>query len=606
MSAADAAKYKKLQLRDHIYQIPDTYIGSVSSTDIESFIYDDEEAKMVKREVKYVPGLYKIYDEIVVNAIDHSTRMKIGMADGKIKEGKPVKNIHINVDKKTGQISVMNDGDGIDIEKHPDYDNVWIPELLFGELLTSSNYNQDEEKLVGGKNGLGSTLTNVFSKEFLVETLDHRRKKLYTQRFSNNMLEKDKPVIKASSKGPYTKITFTPDYERFGMKGMTENMFQLFRKRAFDVCACTDSSVNVFFNDTKLLAKDFEKYVDLYIGSDKTERPRSYEATIDNRWEIVASFSESNTFEQVSFVNGINTLRGGKHVDYIASQIVKTLVEMAAKKKKEVKPQHIKDNLIVFVKSLIVNPSFDSQTKETLTTPSSKFGSKCDLSDKFMDKVYKCGIVDKAASLTAFHDQKKIAKTDGKKVSRIIVPKLDDATLAGTKSSHECTLILTEGDSAKSMAIAGLSVIGRDKYGVFPLRGKILNAKDAVEKKIAENEEIKSLKKILGLENKKDYSTTGVSPLRYGSIMILTDQDHDGRHIKALLFVLFQSQWHSLYKTAGFVKSMLTPMVKVIKKSNKDNNKDNKDKETLSFYNVPDYDKWRETIGSNVSSWQVK
>ena len=596
MAGADAAKYKKLQLREHIYTLPDTYIGSVVSTTIDSFIYDD--TSMVKKELTYVPGLYKIYDEAVVNAVDHATRMKMAIASGKIKDGKPVKAIHIDVNKATGQISVMNDGDGIDIEKHPEYENVWIPELIFGELLTSTNYNQDEEKVIGGKNGIGSKTTNIFSKEFTVETVDHRRKKLYTQRFSNNMVNKDAPTIKASSKAPYTKITFTPDYERFGLKGMTEDIFQLFRKRAFDACACTDSSVAVYFNGVKLVAKDFEKYVDLYIGSDKTERPRAYEATTDGRWEVVATWSDNGQFDQVSFVNGINTIRGGKHVDYISAQITKTMVEMAAKKKKDVKPQHIKDNLMVFVKALIVNPSFDSQTKETLTTPIAKFGSKCELNDKFMAKVYNSGIVEKAASLTAFHDQKKAAKTDGKKVSRILVPKLDDANLAGTKHSHECTLILTEGDSAKSMAIAGLSVVGRDKYGVFPLRGKILNAKDAADKKIAENEEIKNLKKIIGLENKKDYTTTGVTPLRYGSIMILTDQDPDGSHIKALLFALFQSLWPSLYKMPGFVKSMLTPIVKATKKG--------ATPLTMSFYNTTDYEKWRDALGGDAASWQVK
>ena len=175
-----------------------------------------------------------------------------------------------------------------------------------------------------------------------------------------------------------------------------------------------------------------------------------------------------------------------------------------AKKKKVVKSQHIKDNLFVFVKALIVNPSFDSQSKETLTTPVAKFGSKCDLSDKFFDKLYKSGIVDKALSITEFYDKKKLVKTDGKKISRIIVPKLDDANFAGTKQSSECTLILTEGDSAKTMAISGLSVIGRDKYGVFPLRGKILNVKDATLQKISDNNEITAIKKIMGLEQKKN------------------------------------------------------------------------------------------------------
>ena len=134
-------------------------------------------------------------------------------------------------------------------------------------------------------------------------------------------------------------------------------------------------------------------------------------------------------------------------------------------------------------------------------------------------------------------------KTDGKKKSTIRgIPKLDDANWAGGPKSDQCTLILTEGDSAKSLAISGLEIIGRDKYGVFPLRGKVLNVKGEdknISKKIADNAEITNLKKILGLQSDKKYQST--KDLRYGSVMLMTDQDEDGSHIKGLLFNLFQS-----------------------------------------------------------------
>jgi DNA topoisomerase-2 len=266
-----------------------------------------------------------------------------------------------------------------------------------------------------------------------------------------------------------------------------------------------------------------------------------------------------------------------------------------SKKKKAVKAQHIKDNLFVFVKALIVNPSFDSQSKETLTTPVAKFGSKCELSEKFYDKLFKIGIVDKALSITEFYDKKKLVKTDGKKISRIIVPKLDDANLAGTKDSADCTLILTEGDSAKTLAVAGLSIIGRDKYGVFPLRGKILNVKDATLQKITDNNEITAIKKILGLEQNKKY--TDLSQLRYGSIMIMTDQDHDGSHIKGLIFNIFQSMWHELYEISGFLTSMLTPIIKAT------NSRGN---EIIEFYNMSDYERWSETDVAKNGSWKIK
>ena len=513
-------KYKKHTLLTHIREIPDTYIGSIEPHPLTTYLYHPESQRFAEETISYVPGFYKIFDEVLVNALDQVARLTNDIQSGKT-DVRPVKTIKVAIDRVTGWITVTNDGDGIDIEKHSGYDNIWIPELIFGELLTGTNYDTSEERLWGGKNGYGAKLANIFSKEFIVETIDHRRKKMYSQRFYDNMEHRDKATVKAASKAPYTTVKFLPDYARFGMKGMDADTVRLFERRVYDACATTPTTVAVYFNDTKLDIKDFEKYSDLFIGT-KDEKPRATES--QDRWEVLATVSDDGQFHQVSFVNGINTLKGGRHVDYITNQITKKLVEIAAsKKKKDIKPQHIKDNLWVFVKASIVNPAFDSQTKENLTTQVTKFGSKCELSDKFFDKLIKTGILDKAVSLTEFHDKKKLTKTDGKKTSRIFVPKLDDANDAGTKNSRHCTLILTEGDSAKSMAIAGLSVVGRDRYGVFPLRGKILNVKDVATKKIMENEEITNIKKILGLTQGKEYSS--VDDLRYGKIMIMTDQD---------------------------------------------------------------------------------
>ena len=587
-------KYKKHELRDHIYVLPAMYIGSADLTIAETYIYDDTSKRMIKKELSYVPGLYKIFDEIIVNAIDQTTRLNMSYAP---KDAKQVKNIWVTINKETGEISVTNDGDGIDIDKHPEH-KVWIPELIFGELLTSTNYDQSQEKRAGGTHGIGAKATNIFSKDMVVETVDWRNKKIYKQRFFNNMKEREPAIVKAYSKTPFTRITFTPDYARFGIKGMTDDIYELFKKRVYDCCATTPASVTDYFNDVKLEAKTFERYTDLYLG-DKVAWPRAYEASADGYWEVVATYSEHGVFDQVSFVNGINTIRGGKHVDYISNQIAKNLVDMMAKKKKTATVQHIKANLMVFIKSSIVNPAFDSQSKETLNTPVTKFGSKFEVSDKFMAALYKTGIADRASSLTAFHDTKKASKTDGKKTSRIIVPKLDDANLAGTKYSEECTLCLTEGDSARTMAIAGLSVVGRDRYGVFPLRGKMLNVKDAALTKISQNEEITNLKKILGLEQGKNYADK--SSLRYGKIMILTDQDVDGYHIKGLLFNIFESLWPTLYKMDGFLTAMMTPIIKVFNKSTD---------ESHVFYNESDYEKWKitkEKSGVNaMKGWNMK
>ena len=587
-------KYKKMSQVEHILELPDTYIGSTQMSETLVYTYCKDTNMMVKKNINIVPGLFKIYDEILVNANDQYVRLK-NLKTAQYK----VTTIKVNISED--EISVMNDGDGIDIQLHKEH-NVYIPELIFGHLLTSTNYDKDEEKVTGGKNGYGAKLTNIYSTEFTVETIDSYQKKKYIQTWSNNMDTKTKPKITKCSTGkPYTRITFRPDLKRFGMKKLDDDIISLMTKRVYDMTACTDSSVSVYLNDKRIDCKEFEKYVNYYIGN-KTEKQRVYER-VNDRWEVAVSLSEDDKLEHVSFVNGIYTFKGGKHVDNVSNHIAKKLQHYAStkgikRKKCDVKINHIKDNMWIFVKSVIVNPSFDSQTKECLTTVATKFGSKCEVSDKFIEQLAKIGIIEKAMKLGEFKDNSNVSKTDGKKKSTIRVPKLDDANWAGTSKSNQCTLILTEGDSAKAFAIAGLSVIGRDKYGVFPLRGKMLNVRDCTLKKAAENTEINNIKKILGLQQfnngtnkKKEYTDT--KELRYGSIMILTDQDVDGSHIKGLFINFINTYWPTLTEIPGFIISLATPIVKA-----------KKGKEIKTFYSVTKFEEWEKKV--NVKQWDIK
>ena len=584
-------KYKKQTLLEHIQELPDTYIGSIDKTTELRYVFDSDQHKLLKKSITFIPGLYKIYDEIIVNAVDHYVRLKMSYEDDIFDKIYQVKNIMVSIDKETGLTSVYNDGDGIDVVKHKEY-KVFIPSLIFGELLTSSNYNKKEEKITGGKNGYGAKLTNIFSKSFTIETYDASRGLKFVQQFNNNMKQKGKPIITKTQKNPYTKISYIPDFAKFGIEGYTDDMISLMIKRVYDVAAWTDKSVNVYLNGVKITEKSFDKYVNLFLGTAK-ERPRAYEQCND-RWEIAAALNPEGDFDQVSFVNGIDTVRGGKHVDYVVNNITKKMVAYIKKRKKiNIKPSYIRSNIVVFVKSSIVNPSFDSQTKETLTTPINKFGSKCSISNRFIDKLAKCGVMDKAITLNDFKESTALKKTDGSKKNRIRgIPKLDDANWAGTKKSKQCTLILTEGDSAKAMALGGISILGRDKWGVYPLKGKILNVRgDSKKIVMLNNKEINELKKIMGLESDKKYTNT--NELRYGRIMILTDQDEDGSHIKGLFFNLIEELWIELFNTNNFLVSMLTPIVKV-----------KKGKTVRSFYSLPDYDAWKENNDTN--GWSTK
>jgi DNA topoisomerase-2 len=575
-----ATEYKKHTPLEHILARPDTYVGSIQADTEKHWVLNHESGRMEQRSITHVPGLYKIFDEILVNAIDQCT----------IDE--TIDCIKVEINQEKGTICVMNTGKGIPVEIHGEY-GVYIPELIFGELLTSSNYDDTKERTTGGRNGYGAKLANIFSTSFEVETFDIQNGLHYVQTFSDNMRHKTKAKItkKKGSKG-YAKFTFTPDLARFGMTSLEDDIVSLFEKRVYDACACTSHHVKVYYNDTHVNIKNFEKYVELYIGP-KTETARVYEFTTCGRWEVCIAMSPDG-YKQVSFVNAINTTSGGSHVDSINRQIISKVTEHIHLKHKDinVKPQFIKDHLFVFVKSVLVNPTFSSQTKTECTSRFNSFGSRMDIDDECIKKIAKLGLLNEVIALAKHKEMRELNKTDGKKRSTIKdIPKLDDANKAGSNHSHKCTLILTEGDSAKTFAVSGLSVIGRDYFGVFPLRGKMLNVREATAKQLLENAEINAIKQIMGLQHNKKY--TDISDLRYGSIMIITDADADGSHIKGLLFNFIHHFWPSLMDIQpNFIRSMITPIVKATKGS-----------ELKEFYTMNDYNAWK---SNGVQGWHIK
>ena len=588
-----AKKYQQKTDKQHILDNPDTYIGSVEQIEDTLWVYDELHEKISLKKINFIPGLYKLFDEGIVNCRDHVIRMI--QSHEKDSNNHLVTSIDITIDDQ-GVITMMNDGNGVDIEKHPE-SNIWIPELIFGHLRTSTNYDKSEKKIVGGKNGFGFKLVMIWSEYGSIETVDHTRGLKYTQTFCNNLNEIRDPDIKKCKKKPYTKISFKPDYKRLGIDNLSKDFISLLRRRVLDVAGVTEKSIKVKYNNDLVPIKTFQNYIDMYIG-DKSVTPRVFESG-NERWDYCVAITPVNEFSQVSFVNGIWTCKGGKHVEYILNQITKKVCTYIEKKKKiTCNPSSIKEQLILFVRCDIENPSFDSQTKDYMNTPSTKFGSKCDVSDKFIEKVAKMGIMDTACALTELKETKVAAKkTDGSKTKTIRgITKLTDANWAGTAKSGECTIIFCEGDSAKAGILSGMSSDDRNVIGVYPMKGKLLNVRGEQTKKIADNKEITEIKKILGLENGKEYKNIEdiKKCLRYGKILFMTDQDLDGSHIKGLGINLFQSIWSSLCKIEGFIGFMNTPILKATKAN-----------QQMLFYNDGEYNEWK-TQNQNSSSWKIK
>jgi DNA gyrase/topoisomerase IV subunit B len=562
---------QKLTHVEHILKRPDSYVGPVSRV-YEPYWVRSEEG-FEKKMLAYSPALLKIFDEILVNAIDRNSLYP-----------KNTTAISVTIDRETGVISVENNGPlgGIAVKMH-EKEGIWNPELTFGHLLTSTNYDDNQKRVVGGRNGYGAKLANVYSTKFTVTIKDGENKKKYVQTWTKNMRVCDPPKITSHSASTSSVcISFTPEWYLFGMSGLDDDIYRIFEKRVYDANVCTSPNCKVKFQGEVLPKCPLSTYAKMYTRSEEIVT-----ATSDN-WTVCVAPSDDG-FEQVSFVNGICTTKGGTHVDHVTNIISAGVIE-EMKKKIQLRPHQVKNAFTVFVKATLVNPSFGSQVKSDCTLKPQEFGSKFEPPKTFVKNILKTSIQSELMALSKFKELKELKKSDGNRKSKITgIPKLDDANKAGTADSGKCTLIITEGDSAKTLAVAGLSIVGRDHYGVFPLRGKCKNVRDASVKQLMDNKEFNDLKKILGLQQDKVY--TSLSELRYGRLMIMTDADADGSHIKGLILNMIHFFWPSLLDL-GFVVSMVTPIIKATKGGT-----------VKSFYTDSSFRDW---YGDGKPGWKIK
>ena len=563
-------KYIKLTPIEHILTRPNMYIGEITDKRSIEFIFDKN--NIIEKEIEYNPGLYKICDELFVNAYDASVT------------DKTVDIISIDINKDN--FKIFNSGIGIPIEKHPEY-KIYTPELIFANLLTSSNFLDTEERITGGLHGLGSKLSAIFSKKFIVNVW--YKNLHYYQIYENNLSIINKPIIeKNTEKKNGVSIEIFPDFEKFGNKEFSDDMIKLVKKRVYDLSCLTRENITILLNG-KEIKTGYKNYLELY----KSENKWIYgNCTKNNFWYFALRFNDNlEQNHHISFVNSIHTSNGGTHLEYLLDLLLpkfQKLIDNNLTKK------FLRDNLTVFLVTSIVNPSFNSQSKETLVLPASKFGFTCSISNTFFDELKETELIEKLKEINNKMNFKQLSKFDGSRKKKIIISKLEDANLAGTKKSDNCVLILTEGDSAKATAISGISAIknGRDYFGVFPLRGKLLNVREASTTQINNNQEIIDLKKILALKSGTTYTKENLNELRYGSLLLMMDADEDGSHIKGLIINFLNYFFPSLLKIDGFLKILMTPIVKVFLKNN-----------TKHFSNLRSYNDW---LIKNPGNYKVK
>ncbi len=556
-------KYKVLDQISHILLRPGTYVGSNKPSTSLKWIFDDN--KMIQKEITYIPSFLKIFDEVVTNSVDeHQRNPKLNRID-------------VNIDLSKNQISVRDNG-GIPIVIHKDH-NQYVPEVIFGNLMSGSNYDDTEERTVAGTNGLGAKLSNVFSKEFIVSSCDGKNH--FLQVFSSNMRERTKPVIKKSTKN-HTEITYTPDLEKFGLTNIDEDHLKMIEKRIYDIAAC-NTGLKIYFNGNLININSFEDYIKLY-----TEE-YFYEFKKDKTWSLGIALSQ-NGFQQVSFANTTETYDGGTHVDYVMNQIIVSLREFFLKKHKvDIKPSELKQHMFLFLDATVINPSFSSQTKEKLITEVKEFGTTFEVSNKLIQSILKSEIVN---SILDWIQQKKNAEDSklqrdlNKKLTKIKVEKLIDAK---GKDRWKYSIGLFEGDSAIS---AFRKYRTPETMGAFALKGKFVNVSEITNQKLVQNDEAVNLMASIGLKLGQEID---VRNLRYGRILIFTDADMDGNAISALLINFFYKYWPDMFERKMIYK-VETPIVVAIPKA--------KAKKKVLFYTQGEYNTWAEQ--NDLKQFEIK
>jgi DNA topoisomerase-2 len=579
-----AGELEVLSTRESVLRRPDMWIGDISTVIKPAYevimapenedmtnIDDDQEngtvnnlsaerngttgMKLVarQREMKYNAGVLKTFDEIIVNAVDRQVEVE------------EMREIRVTINRSTGELSVWNDGPGIDPAPHKSGKGL-VPEVAFGEFMASTNFDDTTRKrFTGGRFGVGAKATNAWSKRFCVQTCHASTGKHYLQTWYDNMERKDPPnVVKnAPSKSGWTQITWTPDYPRFGMQdGLDDDTYACMTMRVYDLCACTREQIRVTLNGVALPFRSLSQYASLFWGDPTSGgRPRVSvslrDASTSAKLDFLMSVSTSAHLEARGIVNGVLCSQG-THIDHIVNRVSDGLVERALRQLKKEKMQadvskagltkmrtYFRQHIAIIVVALLPNPRFDGQTKERLTLHPKDWGFVADIDDKMVERIDKgLGLVEKvlmeaeARNMAALH---KKSGTPAGSSARVSIAKYQGANFAGKAGRPTCYLLATEGDSAKDLAVAGMEIVGRDCYGVIPLRGVIRNVRPAkvnakVLKDFLKNAELAAINKVLGLQFGQVYTPENVGRLlRYDHFVIFCDQDPVcARHKRAL------------------------------------------------------------------------
>jgi DNA topoisomerase II len=551
----DADRFQQLTPRTHIYTISDTYAGcSKQKLQKELLLVRDPETDKIsikELDISLPDAVKNIFDEALSNAADNQERARnMGLDPGIIEVG-----------MSSDTIIIKNGGPAIPIEIHKET-GILVPTMVFGRLLTSSNYDQSEEKTVVGKNGYGIKILGVFSTEMTVKVGDPKNKLSYVQTWYNNLHNETDPLVTPWDGEPFVEVAWKLDFPRFGYQdSYPDEAYQLFARYCADLSFTNHTTV--VFNGHPFQYDTIEKYAELYFDDFSSSYLVHHEEHGKSKIEVF--LSDTPYYSTVSsFVNGKRTKDGGVHVNAVYKAVSKPLIESLRKINEghsHLNVSDLKPHLSLIVSARLINPGFGNQSKTELKEPTPKVS----FSQEEIEIISKWNLVDNLINISKDKQSKALKKTDGKKSKRIDEKGGRDAHLAGGPRSSECQLFVIEGKSASSYATKAVHYFpeGHEFYGVFLLRGKPINAMNATLEQLAENKEIIALKEYLGLREGMDYTDPAArETLRYGGMIILADADVDGKHIAGLVLLYFYCRFPSLLQI-GFVSMLRTPIIRI-------------------------------------------
>jgi len=553
MSKKNSNAIKELSDRDWLLIRGHNIIGSLQPIKQQAFLFDPNEKKFKWTEYEYVPGLIKIINEILDNSIDVAIKSDFKFAN----------EISVEIDDK--KVVISDNGFGIPVEKTED--GSWLPEIAWGRARAGSNFEDDEERVSAGMNGIGSFATTVFSKRFIGTTDDGKNKMVV--KFKNNSESCD-TVLLPPGTNPGTSVSFFPDLERFGMEVMDELHKSLIHQRILNLSVLYPE-IRFKFNK-RVVKLDAKKFLGMFSDT--------FEYIEEDNYLIGVFPNEAADFAFHTYVNSLWLEKGGNHVSFLTGKIVDDLRNRLVRKYKSIKPGDIKNKIstVIFFRNF-PNAKFDGQTKEFLTNTQKEITSFLNFNDpqnkkdweKFTTKLYKNkSIIDPITDLynaKMLIEEKKKLKEATKKQD---TPEKYWPAIKGNKY-----LFLSEGDSAIGAITAEL---GREYNGFFPLKGVPLNVvKD--RSKVAKNAEIKQIASILDI----DLSTNVNPELSYENIVIASDRDVDGSHIAGILLGLFLT-YSPEYLKRGKIFLFITPLVTIKNKKN----------EIKFMFSMEEYETFRE------------